>query len=66
MDVKDLYKLDSLERSLNGKKKNNKNTNNNTKKELEKLITLNGTINPSKVNDDSFLKILNILQAPNK
>ena len=48
------------------KKKNNKNKNNNTKKELEKLITLNGTINPSKVNDDSFLKILNILQAPNK
>ena len=68
MNVKDLYKLDSLERSLNGinKRKNNKNTNNNTKKELEKLITLNGTINPSKVNDDSFLKILNILQAPNK
>jgi hypothetical protein len=68
MNVKDLYKLDSLERSLNGinKRKNNKNTNNNTKKELEKLITLNGTINPSKVNDDSFLKILNILQSPNK
>ena len=68
MNVKDLYKLDSLERSLNGinKRKNNKNTNNNTKKDLEKLITLNGTINPSKVNDDSFLKILNILQSPNK
>ncbi len=68
MNIKDLYKLDSLERSLNvvDKRKNNKNTNNNTKKELEKLITLNGTINPSKVNDNSFLKILNILQTPNK